>query len=281
MAVTVPRLLPLEPAVWNRLAGPPRILLFDIDGTLAPIAPTPEDASVPAETRVLLADLAAVPDTTVVLVTGRAATEARMMVPDLPLWVIGNHGAERMTPDGIIGIEQSVAGFREQIAEASHRLAARVAAIPGILVENKTWTLSIHYRLVDPSAVPGIRTEVVRTAAELGLLMAEGKMVYEVKPPVQVHKGTAVRALLTDLGHGWSARQRDHAAILFAGDDVTDEDAFRLLRESYPRAVTVKVSPLEAPETAAEFVLRDPREVRQLLEQLAARRPTASSSRPA
>lgn len=281
MAGTIPRLLPLEAPVRDRLVGPPRVLLFDIDGTLAPIAPTPEDASVPEETRAVLAELAAVPETTVVLVTGRAATEARMMLPDLPLWVIGNHGAERMTPDGIIGIEQSVAGFRERLAEASHRLGARVAAIPGVLVENKTWTLSVHYRLADPSTVPAIRTEVVRTAAELGLLMAEGKMVYEVKPPVQVHKGTAVRALLTDLGHGWSARQRDHAAILFAGDDVTDEDAFRVLRENYPRAVTVKVSTLEAPETAAEFVVRDPREMRQLLEQLAARRASASSSRPA
>lgn len=264
----------------DRLAGPPRILMFDVDGTLAPIAPTPEDAHVPRETQDLLAMLAGMPETTIVLVTGRAATEARMMVPDLPLWVIGNHGAERMTPDGLIGIEQSVSEFGDRIAEASHRLGARVAAIPGILVENKTWTLSVHYRLADKAAVPGVRQEVVRTAAELGLLMAEGKMVYEVKPPVKVHKGTAVLGLLTELRHGWSERQRNHAAIFFAGDDVTDEDAFRILREHHPRAVTVKVSPLEAPETAAEFVVRDPGEIRQLLQQLAARRTTTASSSP-
>ena len=272
-------LFPLDEPLRDRLAGSPRIVLLDIDGTLAPIAPTPEAAAVPHSTRAILTELAGHPNTTLALVTGRAAADGRAMVPGTRLWVIGNHGAEILAPDGTHEVERSVAAFGPVMENASKRIAARVGMHAGILVENKTWTLSVHYRLADPAIAPAVRREVESVAAELGLLMAEGRMVYEVKPPVRVHKGTAVVQLVNRLSADWDDERREGALLLFAGDDVTDEDAFRMLREEFPRAITIKVATEDVP-TAAEFRARDPEEIGRLLEQLGPS-VSASSSKPA
>src|ERR1051326_1369447 len=83
----------------------PLVVLLDVDGTLAPIAPTPAEARVPDETRRAVAALVALAGVHVALVTGRIATEGLDMLAVDGLWAIGNHGAERRTPDGIEEID--------------------------------------------------------------------------------------------------------------------------------------------------------------------------------
>ncbi len=86
---------PLASPLAERLSGTPLVLLLDIDGTLAPIAARPIDATVPEETRQVLAELVAMPDTYVVVaVSGRAVDDARRMLDTPAAWVIGNHGVE-------------------------------------------------------------------------------------------------------------------------------------------------------------------------------------------
>jgi trehalose-6-phosphatase len=84
---------------YDRLAGRPLVVMLDIDGTIAPIAPHPALARVPDETRWLIASLVTRPQVSVALVSGRAAHDARRLVGVANLWTIGNHGAELMNPE--------------------------------------------------------------------------------------------------------------------------------------------------------------------------------------
>jgi trehalose-phosphatase len=273
-------LLPVTDRVAARLAGRPLAVLLDVDGTLAPIAPRPEEAAVPAETRKVVAALAALPDVRVALVSGRAAADARRMVGVANVWVIGNHGFEVVSPDGGELPEPELEPWRSAIARAARRIAPLVAPVPGVLLEDKGWTLSVHYRLADPKVVPRLVESVERVAEPLGLRVMRGKMVVEVRPDVRVDKGTAVLRLATQLG-ALGRRENDVAgddpdvaagdgsgSAVFVGDDRTDEDAFRALRSRSARVVTVRVTHGEEMATAAVFSLEDPAAVRSFLEGL-------------
>ena len=251
--------------IGSRIDGRPLVILLDVDGTLAPIAPRPEDARVPAETTGVIAELAAAPAVHVALVSGRAASDSARMVPVPGLWALGNHGMERRSPDGVVVPAAAVAGWEDRVAAAAAALDPFVRQTPGALVENKRWTLSLHYRLVDDAAVPALVQAARRVATDAGLRMTEGKKVVELRPPVDIDKGTAAVALAEELG-GFTGS----GAVFFAGDDRTDEDAFRALRARSPRAVTVRVCG-EPIESAAEFRLEEPRELRELLSAVALR----------
>jgi trehalose-phosphatase len=260
-------LLPVLPALADRLIGEPLIVMLDVDGTLAPIAPKPDDAVVPPETRRIAASLAAREGVQLVLVSGRAASDARRMVSVANAWVIGNHGYEITGPNGEELVNPQLAAYRPAIAQAARRLAPQMAPVPGVIFEDKGWTLSIHYRLADPSVVPRLRGTVDETARALGLRVTQGKLVLEVRPPARVDKGSAVLMLAHQLG-----ALKNGSSLVFAGDDQTDEDAFRALRRRAPEAVTVRVTHGEDIPTAAEFTVRDPAEMRLFLEWLLAAR---------
>jgi len=260
-------LLPVLPELADRLIGEPLTVMLDVDGTLAPIAPRPDDAVVPPETRRVAASLAAREGVHLVLVSGRAASDARRMVSVANVWVIGNHGYEITGPDGEEMVDPQLAIYRPAIAQAARRIAPQTAHVPGVIFEDKGWTLSVHYRLADPSVVPRLRALVEETVKTLGLRVTEGKLVLEVRPPARVDKGTAVLRLALHLG-----ALKNGSSLVFAGDDQTDEDAFRALRVRVPGAVTVRVTHGDNLPTAAEFTVRDPEEMRLFLEWLLAAR---------
>ena len=246
-------------AIAPRLTGTPLVLLLDVDGTLAPIAPRPADAAVPPAAHDALLALARTKGVVVGLVSGRVAEEVRRLVAIDHIWVIGNHGAEVVWPDGHETVEPRVAAFEAVVAAARDELEAC-----GVAVENKRWTLSVHYRNVDQALVPSLRDKVSRVAATHGLVTVAGKKVLELRPPVAVNKGTAVITLAERVGGLESA-----ASVLYAGDDATDEDAFLELRARAPRAVTIHVSGEGSPVTFAEYTVSDPREMGSLLAWLA------------
>jgi trehalose 6-phosphate phosphatase len=263
--VTLP-LLPLLPELQTRLGGTPAIIMLDVDGTLAPIAPRPEDVAVPRETRRVVAALASRPGVHIALVSGRAAADARRVVSVGNMWVIGNHGLEVMGPEGEVEVAAEAEAFRAPMAQASRKIASSLTHVAGVQLEDKVWTLSVHYRRADPAVVPRLRASLDAVAQQFGLRLSEGKKVYELRPPVEHHKGTAVLALARRLGATVPG-----ASVIFAGDDQTDEDAFRMLRAESPEAVTVRVANDDV-ATAAEFRLPDPEAVRRFLEYLAADR---------
>jgi trehalose 6-phosphate phosphatase len=257
---------PLGDAALAPLASArPLLLLFDVDGTLAPIAPRPQDAAVPDAARRALARLAALPDVSVALVTGRSADDGARLVGVPGLWVIGNHGAETVDPDGTRHTDPAARAHAPSLARAADALAPLVAAVPGALLEDKRFSLSVHYRLA-PDAEPALREAATHVAVEQGLRLAEGKAVLELRIPAEVDKGTAAVALARRLGG-----TGDGAAVLFAGDDRTDEDAFRRLAGAFPRPVTIRVGAAEV-ETHAAWRVEAPADVHALLDRLVALR---------
>ena len=242
-------------AIASRLSGTPLVLLLDIDGTISAIAPRPADATVLPIALDALRSLVRSDGVVVGLVSGRMADDVRRLVRIEPVWVIGNHGAEIVSPDGQETVEPSVAAFEGAVAAARRSLEAS-----GVAVEDKRWTLTVHYRAtgIEPREV------VSRVAAEHGLVVVAGKKVLELRPPVTVNKGTAVVALADRVG-GF----RSGASILYAGDDATDEDAFVALRSRDPRPVTIHVAGEGSQKTCAEYIVADPMEMGSVLAWLA------------
>jgi len=260
--------LPMTPELAVRLDGRPLMLLLDIDGTLSPIAPRPDVAVVPAATQRLLKALSRAPDVHVAVISGRSVADARRLVGIAELWTIGNHGFEVAPPDQPPSVSESVLVFAEQVRAAGTRAIAAGERVPGVVVEDKRWTLSVHYRMADPGAVPRLADEVHAIAREHGLIVTHGKKIFEVRPPVRIDKGSAALALADRLG-----ALHDGASLLAAGDDRTDEDMFRALRERMPSCITIRVGEdTSAHDTAAEFRVPDPAAMREVLEILSARR---------
>jgi len=263
-------------AVADRLAHSPFLVALDIDGTLAPIAPTPEEAAVPPATRRTLERLTRLPNVHVAFVTGRAAADGRQLVAVANSWTIGNHGVEVIDPGGALRVNAAAEGYAPAVARAVRLLRDRLRGYAGVLVEDKTWTVSVHFRLAAAEAVPNVEREVKAIARELGLRELQGKKIFELRPPIAIHKGIA----LLDLAAALGVVHRDvlTGSLVYVGDDRTDEDAFRVLPRPPAHAVTVHVGSAELPDgqqTIAELLLADPAAVHEFLEWLAAIRERA------
>ena len=242
----------LSPAVLaelRQLMAGKVLLAFDLDGTLAPLAARPDEAVVPDDVQHMLAVLAV--RTPVAIITGRGVRDARRMLWFSPRYVIGSHGAE-----GLPGEDQSTAAFAEQCRRWSQEIAQSGIRerIPGVLLEDKVYSLALHYRLTRTPEVA--RTALLEMIGKLSPppRVIEGKRVLNVVPREARHKGEALRALIA------------HAAVdraLYIGDDITDEDVFML---RMPGVCTVRVEP--AGDTAAELYVRRQSDVALLLREI-------------
>jgi len=255
--------------------GSPLAIMLDVDGTVAPIAPTPAGAIVPPETRETLRRVVELPSTTLTLVSGRSAADTNRLVQVDGAWIIGNHGFELRNPDGSVDVADSVLPYEHAIADAARQLDT-AADIPGALIEHKGWTISCHYRLVAPADIPALLDRAKQVAATHGLRITEGKKIVELRPPVAINKGTASVELASRLG----ALERN-GCVIYAGDDRTDEDAFRALRDRSPRAITIHIKALAderlVPPTVAELTMESPAELRAALDWLVGYRAAATA----
>ncbi len=210
--------------VREALADRPRGLLLDIDGTLSPIAPTPEAARLLPGVAGLL-EQALTRFEMIAAISGRAAADARRMVSVGGLLYIGNHGLERWAPgEDAPQVIPEATPFLPAITQALD-LAERDLAprLPGLRVERKGASGSLHTRgCADPQQALTTVLAALRPLTErLGLRLTQGKLVAEVRPPLALDKGTAVESLV---------RERGLRSALSLGDDVTDIDAFHALR---------------------------------------------------
>jgi trehalose 6-phosphate phosphatase len=238
------------------------VLLLDFDGTLAPIVDRPEMAAMPPRTRAALDRLMAIPGVTVAVVSGRGLADVRERAGIPGIAYAGNHGME-IEGAGLHRIHPEAAAARPELAEVAAVIEPALEGIDGAFLEDKGLTLSIHYRMA-PDHAEEVREIVLEAAGgRPGLAVTEGKMVVEVRPWVEWHKGKAVLFLLEQM------RPPKDAPVLYLGDDRTDEDAFRALEAWSTSAEGILIAEAPPAASAATARLRDPAEVGALFEALA------------
>lgn len=247
-------------AALRRLQGRRLLAAFDFDGTLAPIALRPEQVVTPPGTRAALDRLRGLCTTAVI--SGRARADVLSRLGVAVDYAVGNHGI-----DGLPGAEREasecVAVSQAWLAQLRGGETLR-AIDPLLLLEDKGVSLSVHYRQA---------RDVARAVAQLPAVFAQlqpaprivtGKMVFNLLPPAAVDKGTAMLRLLELAGA---------EAGLYVGDDVTDEDVFRLHQ---PDLLTVRVGRDDT--SLARLYLRAPSEIPRLIDALISARCARSST---
>jgi trehalose 6-phosphate phosphatase len=244
-------------------------ILLDVDGTLAPIVRHADDAHVPEPTRVPLIRVAKTYGL-VACVSGRQASVARRIVSLGTIWYVGNHGSEILRPGGTeVEFDRDVAAYGRRIKafaddtwdDELHRLRVRR--------EDKGVIAAYHWRGApdEDAAEAAVRT-IAAQAERAGFVIHWGRKVLEVRPPVALDKGRGIVRLLRDADHIQTA--------LYVGDDRTDLDAFRGLRQLVEEgrlrsALCVGVTSDETPEEIereADLLVNGPRGVRELLQAL-------------
>lgn len=256
---TLPSALEAMPAIVEAIGARQLALFLDYDGTLTPIVEWPELADLPDAMRTALQRLAK--RCTLAVISGRDLQDVRDRVGVEGLCYAGSHGFDIVVPGGAAHAPEAAQAAPPQLDAAEALLRERLQAISGVLFERKRFGLAVHYRVVDPKRIEEIEAAIDAAVQRgTGLRKTQGKKVFELLPDIEWDKGAAVNWLRKSLELG------DDSLTLYIGDDVTDEDAFDVLRDD-----GIGIAVMDSPRpTAAHYRLRDPHEVERFLEELAA-----------
>ena len=241
--------------VQNRIRQAQTLFLFlDYDGTLTPIVSRPDLALCPPEVKALLERLRDSAHVLLAIVSGRSLEDVREKVGIPGIIYVGNHGLDIQNPAGMH--QKRLSPSREkELRKIIQTLQESFGEIPGILFENKGPILAIHYRNVAQRYFAWIHKVLKETLEKWRgrWKIAQGKMVFEIRPEVDFHKGKAVKEILKGTS--------ENLLPIYIGDDQTDEDAFRALKG---RGITVFVGP-GGVTSEAEYYLENPSEVQLFL----------------
>ena len=244
--------------VSSRLASAPGLLVtLDFDGTLAALAEAPGQARLKPEFKAALKDLTASPGVSVFILSGRALKSVRRLVGLKNLYYGGNHGIEIKGPGfawrdaGAVKAKNLVAGIAADTRE-------RFPPGTGVLVENKVFSASVHYRNLKAAYRRGFfsRMKALMSARSATIHWRIGHKVFELLPRGAAHKGDALKRL---------AKWLDSPFTMAVGDDLTDEDMFKSLSGC---GITVRVG--RKAGSKAGFWLSGQSEVLRLLRLIAA-----------
>ncbi|XP_025832646.1 alpha,alpha-trehalose-phosphate synthase [UDP-forming] [Agrilus planipennis] len=220
-------------------------LLLDYDGTLAPIAPHPDLAIIPQETKNVLQRLSNLPDCYIAIVSGRNVHNVKEMVGIEGITYAGSHGLEILHPDGSKFVHPMPTEFKGKVEDLLKNLQEKVCKDGG-WVENKGALLTFHFREVPVNIRNDLAAKAKKLIEEAGFKAGKAHCAIEARPPVQWNKGRAsIYILRTAFGVDWSERIR----IIYCGDDVTDEDAMQALKGM---AATFRVTSSSITKTSAE-----------------------------
>ncbi|MBN2027722.1 MAG: trehalose-phosphatase [Actinobacteria bacterium] len=253
-----------EPRDWISTfkAEPRRSGLFlDFDGTLSAIAPTPAEAVLHPRAAEILPDLAR--RYPFCVMSGRRAASVASLVGLAHVHYVGLHGMEWMEDEP--HIDPEVLPYLPTLDRAREELKDSLTKLPGVFLENKLASISLHLR-----QVPEMEEQALQLAESLadnlGLKLERGRMTLELRPPVDVNKGT----VLIRLAAGWRLKRG-----LYAGDDLTDVAGFRglryLMKEGGFDGIAIAVLSPETPielEAVADMTVDGPDGLLDLLSQL-------------
>jgi len=235
-------------------------LFLDFDGTLVPIATAPDKAILSKETEEVLKKISENSKHKLAIISGRALKDIKNMVGLRKIIYVGNHGFEIEGPK--IKFTRRVSSeYKATLAKIKERLSEKLSKVRGFFIEDKGQTLSVHYRLVSKDNIPFVEVvfheTVILHRVKDRIKIKPGKMVFEISPPVEWDKGKVALWLL--------ARQKfilKNKGIfpVYIGDDVTDEDAFKVLRN---KGLTVFVGKPKI--SYAAYYLKDTKEVIKFL----------------
>jgi trehalose 6-phosphate synthase/phosphatase len=240
------------PEIVTALQGRPVNLFFDYDGSLAPIAETPEQAKLPPENRALLMALRS--SAKIGIISGRSLEDLKTMVGIPDIIYVGNHGAE-ICDGAAVRISHYSEADEAKLTEFLNRLRVQLADIPGVFIEEKGITASVHFRKVSEKALGNLFTLFWETARDYKdrFRIGTGKKVLEIKPLAAWNKGEALSLILKTLP--------PENCSVYLGDDTTDEDAYKVLAEK-GFSVSIGKNP------KADYYLKIQPEVTLLLEHL-------------
>ena len=238
----------------DRIVRPGLLCAFDFDGTLSPLVPQPDRARMPFPTRRLMMELSELAP--VAIITGRSLADIRRRLEFTPDYLVGNHGLE-----GVPGWERQDASYAAQCRawdsalhdalEDSERYGT------GIWVENKTYSLSVHYRLARDHEKAERDLPALFATLSPSPRIVGGKCVFNLLPRSAPSKGMAL---------DWLIRISAAPGAVYVGDDLTDEDAFAL-----PHTGLMPIRVGHGQPTAARFYLIRQYEIIRLLGELTRR----------
>lgn len=254
--------------VWQKLkedlAGKLIFLFLDYDGTLAPIADSPNQAVLSLKARELLKNLRDCPRCKIAIISGRKLEDIRSRVGIEGIIYAGNHGLEIEGPK--IRFRSLVpSGYLKLLQRIKAELERGISSFAGTFIEDKGLILSLHYRQVDKKDIQGLKLIFDKTvsvySAKDTIRVKAGKMVFEIQPPVAWNKGKAALWLLAR--QSFALKGKPDVIPLYIGDDVTDEDAFKAFEN---RGITVRIS--ETEDSRAKYYLKSADEVFTLLKDI-------------
>lgn len=237
-----------------------KILLFlDYDGTLVPIKKRPELAQLPVKNRLLLQNLSYRPNIRVAIISGRQLSDIKSLVGIPKFIYIGNHGYE-IDLYGKRTIQKAAKRFVPVLKKIKAALAG-IQKIKGAIIDDKKYTLSIHFRQVRTSKTRSFQQLFFRAIRpwRKHIKLTSGKKVFEIRPPGDWNKGRAAKWVIKKLN-------LKKCLPIYIGDDKTDEDAFMALKK---KGIPIQVGKKE--KTAAACVFADIETVYQYLRALAKR----------
>ena len=243
----------LQPALARLAETPTLLVALDFDGTLSPLVEHADDARPLPESAAAVRQLAALPRTVTALISGRALDSLRQVAtPEPETLLIGSHGAETWTGPNAEPL-QLTPEQADLLARARAAVQEVVDGCPGCRIEHKPAGVVLHTRSVDGAAALAATEQARERLGELeGVHVTDGKAVLEASV-VRTHKGEGIQALRELTGA---------TAVLFAGDDVTDERAFAVLQG---QDVGIKVGP---GASAAAYRAASPEEMGGILAEL-------------
>jgi len=249
--------------IAQNIHGRKLMVFLDYDGTLTPIVERPEMAVLSESMREAVRGLAAC--CSLAVISGRDLRDVQERVAIQEIIYAGSHGFDIAGPKGWELKNQLGSEFLPALESAEQILRKNLGGIEGALVERKKFSVAVHFRLVgepDKEAVERAVDEVLAKHPELR--KGYGKKVYELQPELDWHKGKALMWLLEELG-----LNRSDVLPFYLGDDITDEDAFRALKD---RGIGIVVGDeteeSDLRQTAADYRLDSPAEVQQFLLEL-------------
>jgi trehalose 6-phosphate phosphatase len=249
-------------AVFSEVFPPERtpVIFLDFDGTLSEIVKHPEDASLAPGMKGILERCAS--RYTIAIISGRDMYDLKSRVNIRDIIYAGSHGFRISGPGGLAMEHEDSEKILPDLDRIGKKLNAKLAGWPnGVKIERKRYAIAIHYRNAGKQSRGEIKKGVDEILKEhTGFKAGSGKMIIEIRPDIDWHKGKALEWILNKLYPG----NNDRLLPVYIGDDVTDEDAFKTILPEGRGLIVGSHDQL----TAATYRLNDIEEVKKMLQKL-------------